>query len=167
MYSDEEDTTNFKPANIYDFMTKSDDQIIEQLVPKENNNDRELTNDDIQGRPSILKRMFGKMEAGSLRASIFAMSSLALGTGCLSLPQKFEQMSLTVALFMILISGAASYWSLTLMIKASNALKTYDYSKLVKQVMGSSFALFLDIIILVYIIGVLISFQCISKYALI
>ena len=45
-------------------------------------------------RRTLLGRTFSKIEAGSLRASIFAMSSLALGTACLTLPQKFQQMSL-------------------------------------------------------------------------
>ncbi len=163
MQSDDE--TNFKPANVYDIMTKSDAQIVEQFGGNTMTKDQELIggDNDIQGRPSLFHRMFSNMEAGSLRGSIFAMSSLALGTGCLALPQKFEQMSLLVSLSMILISSAAAYWSLLLMIKASNAVQAYDYSKLVKQVFGNKISLTLDIIILVYIFGIIISYQCISK----
>jgi amino acid permease len=165
-----DDDSKFKPAMVYDFMIKSDDQIVEQLGNQDNEpltDDKEFIINDNQvylsERPPLFKRIFGKMEAGSLRGSIFAMSSLALGTGCLAFPQKFEQMSLVLALTMIIIGAAAAYWSLLLMVKASNTLNTYNYSNLVKQVLGNKAALFFDIIILIYIFGIVVSNQCIGN----
>jgi hypothetical protein len=165
---------NFKPTNIYDFMTKTDEQIVDQLNDNHdrdnliNSQDREshadLKDESSSDRKRTLyQRLFSKMEAGSLRGSVFAMSSLALGTGCLALPQKFEQMSLLAALIVIILGSFAAYWSLTLMIKASNKTKTYDYSRLVKEELGKGPSLMLDIVILIYIIGILISYQCISN----
>ena len=164
MTSQDNNDLKFKPASIYDFMTKSDDQIIDQLNGKDNN---QLIDDqqnfEETGRTSIFKRMFGKMEAGSLRGSIFAMSSLALGTGCLALPQKFEQMSLLGALIVLIFGSVAAYWSLVLMVKSSEKTKIFDYSKLVKEQLGKNYGLFLDLVILIYIFGILISYQCISN----
>jgi hypothetical protein len=165
---------NFKPTNIYDFMMKTDEQIVDQLNDHHEKNNfintqereshTDLNDESSSDRKKTLyQRLFSKMEAGSLRGSVFAMSSLALGTGCLALPQKFEQMSLLAALIVIILGSFAAYWSLTLMIKASAKTKTYDYSRLVKEELGRGPALMLDIVILIYIVGILVSYQCISK----
>jgi hypothetical protein len=172
-------------TNIYDIMTKSDEQLAEdfrrmdtghgnndreKLVPTPEHNEVSTENSspvedgiNSEGRKSLYQRMFSKMEAGSLRGSIFAMSSLALGTGCLALPQKFEQMSFVAGVVLLFLGALASYWSLTLLIKASTKTKIYNYSRLVKEVWGKWPALFLDINILLYILGILISYQCISN----
>jgi hypothetical protein len=158
MNSKQED--NLKSTNVYAILTKSDDDLVKQF--EDNGNDLELITSS--GDRTLFNRMFGTLTPGSLRATIFAMSTLALGPGCLSLPQRFENMSLALALIMMAVSAVASYWSLTLLLKAGNALNTHDYSKLIKQVVGTKVALLFDINILIYIYGVLISFQCISKY---
>jgi predicted lipid-binding transport protein (Tim44 family) len=169
-----DDEKTYKPTNVYDLMTKDDDELENRLAGagqnanndglKENLNNSENTDQAInQERKSLLGRMFSKMEAGSLRGSIFAMSSLALGTGCLALPKRFEQMSLISAVTMILIGSFAAYWSLTIMIQAALKAKMYDYSRLVKETLGPKFANGLDITILIYIFGILISYQVISK----
>lgn len=104
------------------------------------------------------------MEAGSLRGSIFAMSSLALGTGCLALPIRFSQMSMSCALVVLLFGSIAAYWSLIIMIEASNKTNSRDYSTLVKESLGTKASLFLNITMLIYILGILISYQVISKF---
>jgi Ca2+/Na+ antiporter len=168
--SDDEKMT----PNVYDILMKTNDQIAhdfnKDIVDNNGDTDQEGTeeianpDDDITSRKtSLYQRLFSKMEAGSLRGSIFAMSSLALGTGCLALPQKFEQMSFVAALVILILGALASYWSLTLLIKASSKMQTYDYSALVKKVIGKAASLFLDVNIMIYIIGILISYQCISK----
>jgi hypothetical protein len=168
---DSEDSS-FRPTHIYDIMTKSDDQIVEHINRGNEKNNLLNSNDssntdsngqDLEGSKTIYQRFFSTMEAGSLRGSVFAMSSLALGTGCLTLPQKFEQMSLLAAVLVIILAALAAYWSLTLMIKASKKSKQQDYSRLVKVELGNGSALFLDFVVLLYVFGILISYQCISK----
>jgi hypothetical protein len=171
---DDSESEHFTPTNAYAILAKSDQQIADDFnkgekkeVPSEvEENENEQNEEDIETRnrqTSLVKRMFSKMEAGSLRGSIFAMSSLALGTGCLTLPLHFEQMSFVVCLVVLILGAMASYWSLTLLIKACASSKIYDYSKLVKQVWGPAPAVFLDINMMIYIVGILISYQCISK----
>jgi amino acid permease len=109
----------------------------------------------------LTSRIFGKMEEGSLRGSIFAVSSLALGTGCLSLPIRFTQISLAGGLFFLTISAGIAYWTLTLMIKSAQNSSTRDYSRLVRESLGKFPAVLLDGTILLYIFGVLISYQVI------
>lgn len=160
------DNGNFKVTTVYNLMTKSDDQFKEEFFNHKENNENQLESGyDINRlsdtRKSLMQRMFSPMLSGSLRASIFAMSSLALGTGCLALPKNFENMSFVMALTVLIIGSAAAYWSLTIMIEASRKKGLTEYSKLVKDSLGKGMALFLDIIILIYIFGILISYQVI------
>jgi hypothetical protein len=167
-------SAGFKVQSAYTLMTKSDQQIVDEIgthkSPQLLTDEINLVNSDSQevhinskGERTLYQRLFSKMEAGSLRGSIFAMSSLALGTGCLALPVRFSQMSFLGAIIMVLIGSFAAYWSLTIMIEASIKTKSFDYSRLVKQSVGPHLALFLDIVILIYIFGILISYQVISK----
>lgn len=161
----------YHPTNIYNLMTKTDKEF-ENTIAGRTDHEEDLTKTELNdvdlevpsndSRP-LMKRMFSPMEAGSLRGSIFAMSSLALGTGCLALPKRFGQMSFVGAMSVIIIGSMAAYWSLTIMIQSALKAGTYDYSRLVKETLGKGLAKFLDIIILIYIFGILISYQVISK----
>jgi len=172
------DSNQMLGPSVYNLITKTSHQFAEDLgmtttnaennkvfSDNENGETNRLSNftEDTENRKSLMNRMFSKMEEGSLRGSIFAMSSLALGTGCLALPLRFGQMSLLGALIMLILGSMAAYWSLVIMIEASRKTNTMDYSRLVKESLGSKLALLLDIIILIYIFGILISYQVISK----
>ena len=113
------------------------------------------------GRRSFLSRTFGPMGPGSIRGSIFAMASLAMGTGCLTLPIRFTQIGLLGGIVFLIIAGIAGYWSLTLMIYAAKEAHCEDYSRLVKKVLGKCSGIVLDFIMVLYIFGVLISYQVI------
>jgi hypothetical protein len=156
---------DFHVQSIYSLMTKTDEQIVDEIGEQKKEGENDL--EDVEGgngRKSIFHRMFSKMEAGSLRGSIFAMSSLALGTGCLALPLRFSQMSMLCALIVVVLGSAAAYWSLVIMIEASKKTKSTDYSTLVKETLGGKLSLILDFTILIYIFGILISYQVISNY---
>lgn len=172
----DESDRSFQPTIIFALMTKSDEQFAADIGFKENKeNDQLIPGDgnelhseetdaklDVNGRKTIYQRYFSKMEAGSLRGSIIAMSSIALGTGCLALPQILDSLSVTFGIIIIIISGFAAYWSLALMLEASQTCKTYEYSRLVKETLGNRMAKFLDMVVLIYCFGILISYQVIS-----
>jgi hypothetical protein len=164
-------------TNIFALMTKSDQEIIDTIGTIKNEQKEELvgsklnSDDDgmeIREQRTLVQRLFGKMEAGSLRGSVFAMSSLALGTGSLALPLRFGQMSFTCALLVLIIGAIIAYWSLTIMIEASKRSKqgVGDYSRIVKTTLGNGMSLLLDIFIAVYIFGILVSYQVMSKLLL-
>ena len=160
------DPRNSDPGYI-NFILKSDEQVQEFI----NSNDKitqdinllQRSNSETGSRKSLTERLFSRIEAGSLRGSIFAMSSLALGTGCLALPLQLKNMSIFMALFMLFFSALSAYWSLSIMILSSVKYKSQDYSNLVFKVFGKCFSKFLDITIIVYIFGILISYQVLSK----
>lgn len=116
-----------------------------------------------------LQRILGPMTPGSLRGSVFSLSVLSVGTGCLSLPQRFGQMSILVAVIEVFLAGLAAYWTLCLMIIAAKSCNKSDYSKVIKHYWGKGWSKFLDVVIIIYQFGILILYQIISnsiKYSL-
>jgi len=162
-----------KTNNIFNMVFQDDKDFNQNFISKasfKNDNLLDTKTSDIDEenppRKSLMKRFFSPMEEGSLRASIFAMSSLALGTGCLALPQKFGQMSFFGALIMVAFAACSAYWSLKIMIITSKKIKCDEYSKCVSYSFGKKAANFLDIVTIVYIFGILISYQVISNFFL-
>jgi len=118
----------------------------------------------VDKKRNLLNRMFGKMETGSLRSSIFSMCSLAIGASCLSTPRLMDKMSFVMAIIMLAFAGLASYWTLTIMIKSSLKVKVYNYSELCEKALGRWASLTYDLTILVYVFGVILSYEVTSKF---
>ena len=91
------------------------------------------------------------------------MTSLALGTGCLTMPLQFNQMSIFGGMMVMIFASLATIWSLNILILSSLKFDVYDFSKVVKKIFGSKAALILDLTILIYIFGIMISYQVVSK----
>lgn len=148
--------------NLKDNLKSSDEKV-------SNSEDKSIVPGDLQEgetqerRRTIMQRMFSSMEAGSLRASIFGMCSLALGAGSLSLPQVMTNMSLVLGIIMLILGAVSAYWSLIIMIKASLKEKEYNYSKLIEKVLGRPASIAFDIVIIIYSVGVIISYEVSSK----
>ncbi len=160
--------SDFHVQSVYNLMTKTNEEIINEIGTQKNPDEPQSADSNVlelnnATSKTLTQRLFSPMEAGSLRGSIFAMSSLALGTGCLALPKNFGNMSFVGALLTLCFGSAVAYWSLVIMIEASRKTNVKEYSRLVKESLGNRLALFLDIMILIYIFGILISYQVISK----
>jgi F0F1-type ATP synthase assembly protein I len=72
---------------------------------------------------SLFHKIFGPMEAGSIRGSIFNMVILSLGTGMFALPKYMSNTSLFLACFLIIGICFAVWWSLLLLSKACEKIK--------------------------------------------
>ena len=151
----------------FSFLIKNSEEIIkslskeeyeELLLSKTKNKNNSTEKASLSTKRTFTQRAFGRMEAGSLRGSIFAISSIALGTGCLSLPIRFTQLGLVGGIISLIIGASCAYWSLSAMITATKKSKETDYSRIVKDTLGIFPGYFLDGIILLYIFGVLISY---------
>ena len=101
------------------------------------------------------------MKEGSIQGGIFALSSLALGTGAFSLPIKCTQLGLVWNLLLIVIGAMAAYWTLSGLIRASRKVNGVDYSPTVRGIIGNYPAFFIDIIIVIYLFGVFVQYQVI------
>ena len=110
---------------------------------------------------SWCKRAFGKMGPGSLRSSIFNLCILSLGTGLLAIPQKIGYMSVVCSPVVIILSGLANLWSLTILVEMCFKFKEKNYENLVNKLLGNKASIFLGIIMSINQIGIIILYQVI------
>ena len=113
---------------------------------------------------TFINKLFGPMEAGSIRGSIFNMVILSLGSGCLSLPKYIGKTSLLMSIFLIIGIGLLVWWALSLISKACYKKQIFIYSNLIENLYGKALARIYDAIVILYSVGVLILYQVISKY---
>ena len=99
------------------------------------------------------------MKEGSILASVFALSSIALGPGAFSLPIRCTQLGLFWYILLIIISALATYWTLAGLIRSARTVKGEDYSPTVKKIISKGSGIFSDIIIIVFLFGVFIQYQ--------
>ena len=145
---------------------------LEQFVPKETISrltaiNSRNTKDSIQpgeAPKEIYEESTCSMKEGSIQGGVFALSSLALGTGAFSIPIRCTQIGLVWYVIFIIIGSAAAYWTLTGLIKAGRnfkGIKYEDYSPAVKGIIGRRAGIFIDIVIVFYIFGVFVQYMVI------
>ena len=116
-------------------------------------------NSKILRKKSWKERYFSQMNEGSLRGSVFALSSIAIGTGGFALPTRAVQIGLINQILLLIFGGVSAYYSLTCMINAAKNIEDKDYSRIVKKSLGKVPAKILDFVLIIYLFGVLISYQ--------
>ena len=109
----------------------------------------------------LLERMLHPIQYGSLRGSIFGLSSMCLEAGALVLAVRCQQFGLINFLLALILGGLCAYWTLVMMIKAGRIVKQRDYSKTVKVILGNKAGIYVDLNIAIYLLGAVISFQVI------
>ena len=117
-----------------------------------------LEEKSINIKKTCFERYFGKMETGSLRGSIFGLSSIALGTGCFSLPLRCTQIGLINGIILLIIGAILSYWTLFCMQYAARKTQYKSYSTIVKDILGYKTGIFLDIVIIIDIFVVITAY---------
>ena len=83
-----------------------------------------------------ITRYFGKLDKGSLRGSIFALCSGAIGTGVLSLPYVLAINGWVVGIIMIAMGAFASAMSSYLLADAGGKVNQETYSDVALVVGG-------------------------------
>ena len=106
-------------------------------------------------------RILHPMQYGSLRGSIFGLSSMCLEAGSMVLAIRCKQFGMVNFLLFLVLGGLVAYWCLVMMIKAGKSIKEKNYSKVVKSILGNKIGIFVDCNIALYLFGALISFQVI------
>lgn len=126
------------------------------------NNSNNQTN-NFPLKKTFFERCFSPIRPGSIRAGIFTMTILSLGTGCLALPKKIGHMSIVVGITDIILAGLCAYLTLKLLSISATKHQIYDYSKLIKKIIGDKWGNLLDLSILIYIFGILILYNVMSN----
>ena len=106
-------------------------------------------------------RLLHPMQYGSLRGSIFGLSSMCLEAGSMVLAIRCKQFGMVNFLVFLVLGALLAYWCLIMMIKAGKNVKEKTYSKVVKTILGKRVGIFVDVNIALYLFGALISFQVI------
>jgi amino acid permease len=110
---------------------------------------------------SFSQRAFGKLDKGSLRGSIFALSATAIGSGVLSLPYVLGLNGWVLGLCFLLVGAFAAAWSLFMIAESAIKANVKNLSKLSNLVGGKKLERFLQINLLVFLFGCCISYQII------
>ena len=121
----------------------------EKIVPFESKNAK------------FFERILHPMQYGSLRGSIFGLSSMCLEAGSMVLAIRCKQFGMVNFLIFLILGGMIAYWCLVMMIKAGKNCKEKNYSKVVKEVLGNKLGYFMDANLALYLFGALVSFQVI------
>lgn len=116
-----------------------------------------------ESKRNLFDRVFGKIGPGSMRGSIFNLTILCLGSGCLSIPKTVSEMSMVMTIVSIILTSSLTYWTLCLLGITCEKLQIYNYSKVVRKLFGKSVGIVLDMSIFIYTIGIFILYQVISK----
>ena len=101
------------------------------------------------------------MKEGSILGGVFALSSLALGTGAFSIPIRCTQLGCVWYILLLFIGAGAAYWTLTGLIRSSRSVHGLDYSPTVRGLVGNCAGITIDVIIIVYLFGVFVQYMVI------
>ena len=152
-----------------DYQNKSNkkEELIEMLS-NDNENDlnlKEIKEEEIhklaEEKDLDYKEKTCSMKEGSIQGSVFALSSIALGTGAFSLPIRCAQIGCFWYSICIFLGAFAAYWTLTKLIESARKVKSEEYSTSVKRIIGKIPAILIDIGLMVYLFGIIVQFNVI------
>lgn len=101
------------------------------------------------------------MKEGSIQGGVFALSSLALGTGAFSLPVRCAQIGCFWYSLAIIGGAFVAYWTLSKLIESSRSVEGKEYSTTVRKIIGKVPSVIIDVILMIYSFGVIIQFNVI------
>ena len=91
---------------------------------------------ECQVKRSCWNKWFGTLTPGSMRGSIFALMSTAIGAGVLSLPYVLRQSGLIIGVFFLVIGAIIAYFSMRLLVWGCYRKNLWNYTKLVRENFG-------------------------------
>mmetsp|Transcript_20716 Transcript_20716/g.50826 ORF Transcript_20716/g.50826 Transcript_20716/m.50826 type:complete len:555 (+) Transcript_20716:261-1925(+) len=128
-------------------------------------------NTEIVIRPLVhtptVSRIFSRVEPGSLRGSIFTLSSSAIGAGVLSLPLVMKNTGLIMGGGLCLIGAALALLSMNMLVDTADVVlfargatggRSISYSELVTQILGPNWGIMLEITLVVYCFGTIVGY---------
>ncbi|GAB5354845.1 hypothetical protein AAMO2058_000154300 [Amorphochlora amoebiformis] len=98
------------------------------------------------------------LREGSIRASVFNLCSATLGAGALSLPFAFKQSGLIPGILLLYLGGAATFFSIHLLIKARDVTRARSYEDLTVQLLGQRMGVLMEICVIVFCFGCAVAY---------
>eukprot|EP00931_Biecheleriopsis_adriatica_P025925 TRINITY_DN15825_c0_g1_i1.p1 TRINITY_DN15825_c0_g1~~TRINITY_DN15825_c0_g1_i1.p1 ORF type:complete len:528 (+),score=69.11 TRINITY_DN15825_c0_g1_i1:66-1586(+) len=99
------------------------------------------------------QRTFSRVEAGSVRGSVFSLCCSAIGMGVLVLPYTMSEVGPLVALLMLISAAAAGYMSLRICCAGAQATNTHSYVSTLTVMFSESVAATLTFLLVVACFG--------------
>ncbi|CAG9335566.1 unnamed protein product [Blepharisma stoltei] len=112
-------------------------------------------------RNSWVHRTFGPMKQGSLRGSVFILTSTAMGAGYLAIPLCLLQAGLILGLAIVILCAFLMYYSLKTVSNCAKKYNIYHYPTVCKEMLGVKWAVLLDTAIILNGIGLIIALNII------
>lgn len=159
--------SKYKPYLIVDNDNKDDHDNLKRFNSETDetdlSEDDKKIDEDFSRNRDCWERFFAQVEPGSIRGSVFSLSILCIGLGCLSIPQRVYQMSIVVTIFVIILAGVAAIISLRMIISAAKLKGLSKYSDVITEYCGKKWSITSDIVIIIMVLGVMIMYQIIGK----
>jgi amino acid permease len=120
-----------------------------------------ITNEDYSGsnNRTIWQRAFSPISHGSIRGSVFNLCCIAIGAGCLTLPYAMYLAGIMMGMILLVFGACIGYWSLNNLVHTSKVVKSTNYMVVCERAVGKWLGVCLEVIIVLYLLGVLILFQ--------
>ena len=114
------DPENFKEFNKTEYDNNLDDVLTLHIFGRNTSEDKYIP---LSKNAKFFERILHPIQYGSLRGSIFGLSSMCLGAGSMLLAKRCQQFGLVNFLVLLILGGLMAYWCLVMMIKAGKMLK--------------------------------------------
>lgn len=118
--------------------------------------------EDTPIKHGIIDKILGHPEKGpAISGAIFAMTSLSIGTGCLTFTKKTIQFGFVWFGVVLIIGGIATYWTLVGLIRVAKKEGDMEYSSTVRKILGKCPAVIVDVMTSIYSWGIIITYEVI------
>ena len=118
--------------------------------------------EDTPIKTSIINKVLGQNEEKpSIILPIFSMTSLSIGTGCLTFTKKAIQFGFVWFGVILIVGGLATYWTLVGLVRVAEKAGDTEYSSTGKKVLGKVGAVLIDIMASLYSWGIIITYEVI------
>ena len=111
---------------------------------------------------TCFERIFGKVEDGSMRGSIFILTNVSLGVSVFSMGNVFKVLGIVPGTVFCILLSLIGYYTLKLLGRICNNEKVYDLSELIKLKFGIYIQVIFDVTNVIYLGSVMITSQLIA-----
>ena len=152
------DPEEFKEFNKTELENNLDDVLTLHIFGRNTSEDKYMP---LSKNAKFFERILHPIQYGSLRGSIFGLTSMCLGAGSMVLAKRCQQLGLVNFIILLILGALMAYWCLVMMIKAGKSIKEKNYSRVVKTILGKKIGVLIDVTMVIFLFGVIISYQVI------
>jgi amino acid permease len=98
-------------------------------------------------------RTFSEIRPGSVRGSIFTLTSTAIGAGALAMPLAVSLVGVVNGFLLINLTGFLAMFGLDIIVEATTHFETYSLSDLMLKLWGKTYMIALELTIILVCLG--------------